>query len=315
VSEFPSALRPTVRTAYGNPGWPLASVIITSSAGRLGFLKEAVQAALGQQYRPLEVVIVESGSKEAEGWLRRCAPAAGQHVVYRSIPEGSPGRAGNAGLQLATGALVTFLPDDAVLFDRHVDRLAAALFGRPELGAAYGVAYEVPTWIESTQPLRYREVDRYIVFRQPFSRALLSARNFLPLQCVVFRRSLYEECGGFDERLGGGVEDWDLWRRYSAAAGFALVDDVTSMHRVPATGREAAVQFRELSRGRAILEELDRQRQQALAGTQGPSGTTAALSFGSFWDDRLTRVLAANRWLFGVYWHGRRLYYRMRQSS
>lgn len=254
-SHFPSGSPPLNDPATGGP---LVSVIIRSSAGRLGFLKEAVQAALGQQHRPLEVVIVESGSRDAEGWLRRCAPAAGQHVVYRSIPQGSVSRAGNAGLQLATGTFVTFLADDAVLFDRHVDRLAAALFHRPELGAVYGVAYEVPTLIQCTEPLRYREVDRYVVFRQPFSRALLSARNFLPLQSVMFRRALYEQCGGFDERLVG-LEDWDLWRRYSAAAGFALVDDVTSMHRVPATGAQAAQLFQERARSRAILAAIERE--------------------------------------------------------
>jgi hypothetical protein len=65
-----------------------------------------------------------------------------------------------------------------------------------------------------------------------FSAALLQLRNLFPLQAVLFRRSVWERLGGFDESLDY-LEDWDLWLRYAAAGPFVAVPEVTSMFRMP----------------------------------------------------------------------------------
>lgn len=53
-----------------------------------------------------------------------------------------------------------------------------------------------------------------IRYKQPFNRLLLYTFNYIPIQSIMFQKSLYEEYGGFDEKLDN-LEDWDLWVRYS----------------------------------------------------------------------------------------------------
>jgi hypothetical protein len=70
------------------------------------------------------------------------------------------------------------------------------------------------------------------VFNQPFNLLLLLWRNYLPIQSVLFHRSLYDENGGFDESLDY-LEDWDLWIRYAVTTKFIFIPNITSKYRVP----------------------------------------------------------------------------------
>lgn len=73
---------------------------------------------------------------------------------------------------------------------------------------------------------------KYIRYRQPFHRLLLYTENYIPIQSILFERSLFETYGGMDEEIGM-MEDWDLWVRYSIATDFVFVDQVTSCYYVP----------------------------------------------------------------------------------
>src|SRR5687767_5425346 len=69
--------------------------------------------------------------------------------------------------------------------------------------------------------------------RMPFNRELLQVSNYIPIQTVLFRRSLFQRYGGFNTRLEN-LEDWDLWRRYSWRHDFMLCTKTTSLYHVPA---------------------------------------------------------------------------------
>ncbi len=58
-----------------------------------------------------------------------------------------------------------------------------------------------------------------MIHQRPFNLEHLRWSNFMPVNCVLFERSLFEEFGGFDEDLDV-LEDWDLWLRYAAATPF-----------------------------------------------------------------------------------------------
>ncbi len=292
---------------------PAVSVIIRTSQGRLGFLKEAVQSALAQHHRPLELVVVETRSQSARSWLRACPRLGGQAIVYRPLGDLGASAAGNAGLEASSGDFLMFLNDDQVLFERHVQSLLHGLRKSAQCGAAYSVAYEAPTHVQSWDPLTYQEIDRFIVHRQPFSRPLLQQRNFLPLQSVLFRRELYVRYGGMNQRVEG-LEDWELWRRYSEHAPFQMVDEVTSLHRVPVSAAQAAVRYQKMRQSQVILQHLNSQSSQPSI----PAASDPKLPFNgprSAIRDRVARLMTGNRLLFRVYWHGRRLYYRWRKSA
>jgi hypothetical protein len=126
------------------------------------------------------------------------------------------------------------LDDDDLFYADHLEVLVNAWSEKPELGAVYGLAYEVRTEIISQDPWIYKDVMHSLMFRQPFSRTLLWHHNFMPIQTVLFQRKLYEQYGGFDPELDN-LEDWNLWVRYSLKHDFLMVPKVTSLYRVPAS--------------------------------------------------------------------------------
>jgi hypothetical protein len=57
--------------------------------------------------------------------------------------------------------------------------------------------------------------------------------NPVPIQAVVFRKELYQSCGGLDPGLDA-LEDWDLWMRMICQSPVWGIEKATSIFRVPA---------------------------------------------------------------------------------
>ena len=214
---------------------PLVSVLVRTMPGCGGRLKEAVASIAAQTYQAIQLVVVEDGGQTAQAQLDDIkASGRFQEVTYEPLPKSGRCLAGNAALAAAKGELVCFLDDDDLFYADHLEVLVNAWSEKPELGAVYGLAYEVRTEVISQEPWVYKDVMHSLMFRQPFSRTLLWHHNFMPIQTVLFQRKLYEEYGGFDPDLDN-LEDWNLWVRYSLKHDFLMVPKVTSLYRVPAS--------------------------------------------------------------------------------
>lgn len=70
-----------------------------------------------------------------------------------------------------------------------------------------------------------------------YSHFTLMRRNIFPIQTVLFRKSVYDELGGFDENIET-LEDWELWLRYSFHYTFHHMEDTTSVFKIPADQKE-----------------------------------------------------------------------------
>lgn len=225
---------------------PLVSIIVRTCAGRFGKLQEAVRSVQNQTYPRIELVVIEDGSTEAKEFVTEVAAGRSLAAVqYHSIPKGGRCAGGNAGLAAATGTYACFLDDDDLLFADHIEVLAPRLSQRPDLAAVYSLAFQVETDVISHEPWKYRDVRRYVVYRERFSRPAIWHHNFIPIQAILFRRELFDRYGGFDVNLDR-LEDWDLWVRYCQSQDFELIEKVTSAYRVPAREVEATVRQQEL---------------------------------------------------------------------
>ena len=140
-------------------------------------------------------------------------------------------RAGNLGMEKASGRYLNFLDDDDLFFADHVEVLVSQLI-KGKNRAAYAFAFETPVEIHSRDPYEYT-VKRYReVHTQEFDKVILCHHNYIPIQTIMFEKKLFEEFGGLDETLDA-LEDWDLWVRYSLHTDFTCVKKTTSVYRVP----------------------------------------------------------------------------------
>ncbi len=213
---------------------PLVSVIIRTCQ-RPQLLRIALDSLKAQTYSNIEVVVVEDGAGVSATLLKN--EYSNLNYIYEATGvKIGRARAGNRALELATGTYINFLDDDDAFFPEHVAVLAEALDGEKRL-AAYCVAKECQIIEQKNAAFPYKYKRKTVRYRQEFNRLLLYAFNYIPIQSMMFHRSLYETLGGFDEHLDK-LEDWDLWVRYSTKTDFKFVDKVTSYYHVPYKNKE-----------------------------------------------------------------------------
>jgi glycosyltransferase involved in cell wall biosynthesis len=191
-----------MRSVHDSSAAPLGSVI-TACFNDGKYLPEAVAGY--ESYAPdyCELIIVNDGSTEARTLrvLRRLAKQ-GHRVL--DMPHGGLSRARNAGIAAARGCYILPLDADNRLGAGYIEQAIAALETQPEIGVVYSDCREFGI-VE-----QYRRAPEFVLeemLRQPAIDA-----------CAVFRKQVWEDCGGYDERLSAW-SDWELWL-HAAAQGW-----------------------------------------------------------------------------------------------
>jgi glycosyltransferase involved in cell wall biosynthesis len=189
---------------------PVSVVIPTYN--RAEILPRAIESALNQTYRNLEVLVVDDGSTDetpsvVEGF-------DDQRVTYHRVSQnGGANRARNIGVEEATGEYISFLDSDDELLPEHIERVVAAIesVGHACVGGFTGyrltsedgertVTIDDPPVLRSVGEL----VDR--VCRTTDANAIGG------FSCVTVRRETLLDEGGLDESLES-YQDLDLYIR------------------------------------------------------------------------------------------------------
>jgi glycosyltransferase involved in cell wall biosynthesis/SAM-dependent methyltransferase len=188
-------------TKTGLPSDQTVSIVIPCF-NQARFLSEAIESALSQTHRAVEVVVIDDGS--ADGTAEVAARYA--EVRYVRQPNSGLAAARNAGLRHSTGRYVVFLDAD--------DRLlvGAAAIGVDELERHPECAFV-------SGEHRYIGVDGSVM--QEWSRPAVGANHYAALlkgnyigmvATVMFRRDVFQTVQGFDGRWNA-CEDYDLYLR------------------------------------------------------------------------------------------------------
>jgi glycosyltransferase involved in cell wall biosynthesis len=192
---------------------PTVSVVIPARDGER-YLAEAIGSARSQLPAPLEVIVVDDGSRDA---TLRIALDEGAAVV-RQPPRG-PGAARNLGARAAAGELLAFLDADDRFTPGRLAVLLATLAADASLDGAMGSA---------------------TTFITPEREAALRGRVHCPdgpqrgaaMGTLLLRRSVFLASGGFDESLAGGEAiDW-FHRVRCAGTRFASLSEVVLERRI-----------------------------------------------------------------------------------
>lgn len=212
---------------------PLVTIVTRTHGPKLSILSEAIVSVLNQSYPNIEHIVVEDRTDHAQPLVARAAEGyPGKTIRYLKSNGAGRVRAGNFGLENARGEILMFLDNDDLLFADHVELLVRELMRKPDSVAAFSLAWDTRTRFAPDGS--YIETEHLIHAgqKQGFSRERFLVENYIPIQAIAFRRSLFEAEGGFDERLDH-LEDWNLWARYAIHGDFAYVPKVTSLYRTP----------------------------------------------------------------------------------
>lgn len=116
----------------------MVSVIIPVH-NRSRMLIEAVQSALAQTYRPIEIIIVDDGSiDDTPTVVDNLEKEYPQEICVIHQPNRGPGLAREAGRLVAKGEFIQYLDSDDVLLPGKFELQVAGLRAAPDCGVSYG---------------------------------------------------------------------------------------------------------------------------------------------------------------------------------
>lgn len=208
---------------------PKVSVIVRT-CGRPAILRETLISLRNQTYPEIEIVVAEDGP-DISGQMIKEEFSDLNIVHFATGEKAGRSRTGNLAMEKATGRYLNFLDDDDLFFADHIEVLVSQLI-KGDNRAAYAFAFETPVEIHSRDPYEYTVKQYREVHKHEFDKVVLCHHNYIPIQSIMFEKSLFEEYGGLDESLDA-LEDWDLWVRYSLHTDFTCVKKTTSIYRVP----------------------------------------------------------------------------------
>lgn len=179
----------------------LVSIIIPSYNCR-PWIGEAIDSALSQTWRPIEVIVVDDGS--TDGTADWASAHYGERIrVFRQSNRGAAA-ARNTGLASAQGEYIQFLDADDIITPHKLEIEVAYLQAHPECA---GVHSDIEHFYDQ-EPDRRDPWPRRHLFRSNYPLASLVDGGIFHIQSCIFRKEWVDRVGFFDEDLPT-AEDWD----------------------------------------------------------------------------------------------------------
>jgi len=169
---------------------PLISVIIpVFNCER--YLRQAIESVISQNYKPLEIIIVDDGSTD------NSASVAKKFSFIKYIYQENSGAAAarNKGLSLVQGEYITFLDSDDLYINDSLSLLSNYLSQNPTVDIVEGRLQQI---------YQNKKTGKFEVKFQPFYHCLLG--------CSIFRKSVFKKVDNFEERLTY-IDDVDWFTR------------------------------------------------------------------------------------------------------
>jgi predicted AlkP superfamily phosphohydrolase/phosphomutase len=174
--------------------------VITPTHERPEALAEAIRSVVAQRYQRWEMVVVDDGGDVAKTVV---AEIGDERVRALRVPHGGPAAARNAGLDAATGSVITYLDDDNTFDPGWLKAVVWAFQHHPEAEVLYGARL-----IDDLERVHERGEGGWPWLQfNPFDFEQLEQGNLADMGVMAHVAGLPE--ARFDERLWE-FADWDL---------------------------------------------------------------------------------------------------------
>jgi glycosyltransferase involved in cell wall biosynthesis len=191
---------------------PFFSVVIPTY-NRAHTISRAVESALEQSFRDIEIFVVDDGSVDNTEVVVRGFRE--NNVMYKKCDHfGGPARARNVGIKSANSDWICFLDSDDWWYPEKLEKVYRVI-GE---GAADFIYH--PMDIIKMPTSKQIGITPVEALAEPVGRSILlnSYRSFIPNSSVVVRKRLLEDIDYISEdRDLIAVEDFDTWTRLAEA--------------------------------------------------------------------------------------------------
>jgi glycosyltransferase involved in cell wall biosynthesis len=240
--------------------------VVIPTHNRAHIIGRAIESALGQTYPDIEVIVADDGSSDN---TRAVAEAYGSRMTYLCQPNKGVSAARNFGMRHARGEFIALLDSDDTWSPWKIEAQVEALRRHRDAGVVWTDMSAVgddehlidrrhlrtmysayaTVGIENRLP----EVNKLAVLNPGVPSELLSASvragdlsgaillgNLIHTSTVLFRRSLCEKIGGFDESFARTGEDYEFYIRLCSGGPVVFIDAPSTQYRIGAADQLTA---------------------------------------------------------------------------
>jgi glycosyltransferase involved in cell wall biosynthesis len=196
---------------------PKVSIVIPVYNGA-DYLSEAIDSALAQSYKNIEILVINDGSND-DGDTDRIALSYGKKIRYFKKPNGGVASALNQAIVEMTGKYFSWLSHDDLYtkdkVEKEVDALSKIDSDDVIIYSDFSVFTNNP---ENSVSVRLKGVP------PEHFRYWITVDNSLHGCTMLIPRSAFEVCGGFNEILRA-TQDYDLWFRLAEKFHFVHIPE------------------------------------------------------------------------------------------
>jgi uncharacterized protein (DUF1919 family) len=268
----------------------LVSVIIPVYNG-VNFLTQAVNHVLEQNYRPLEIIVIDDGSTDNTAAI---AAQLKDKIRYFHQKNSGPASARNFGIQQAEGNVIAFLDVDDLWSVNKLELQVSFLANHPETDIVQGMI--VKQVIETNQ----LNINDYSILETSLP------YHYINLGSAIYRKSVFWEVGLFDETMRFSEDvDWFV-RAWEQRIQKSVIDDITLYYRIHEDNMTKGKDLIESGFIRVHKKHLDRLRQSNRDLKPFPEGFPSLINYLGKTPLEHTKnpkftIIANNNWGMAVY--------------
>jgi glycosyltransferase involved in cell wall biosynthesis len=198
---------------------PLVSIVVPSfNQGR--FIKETIESILSQDYRPIEVLVLDGGSTDQT--VDVLANYNGTlELKWWSEPDRGVVDAVNKGLERATGEIIAIQSSDDLYLPRAISGAVEFLDEHQDVALVFGDV----ELIDENSILTGRDILEQFVLKDYLGRF-----TYIPQPSAFFRSKIAKEIGGWREEVSYAA-DADYWLRIAVRYNVAKMDRLIARYR------------------------------------------------------------------------------------
>jgi glycosyltransferase involved in cell wall biosynthesis len=187
------------------------------------YLRPAIDSILNQTFHDFEFIIINDGSTDET--LSIIESYDDPRVVLISQANQGVTKSLNNGLKAAKGEFIARMDADDLAMPERLEKQLGFLQANPDIGLCGSRAIAIDKDGQVLRnfdypPLTHQAIVRYYLLHNPFIHS-----------SVLFRKSVIEQCGGYDESIPR-AQDYELWGRVIAKYRTANLPDHLLEYRV-----------------------------------------------------------------------------------
>lgn len=202
---------------------PKVSIIIPVYNGS-NYLSNAIDCALSQTYKNVEVIVVNDGSND-DGATERIAKSYGERIRYFCKPNGGVSSALNYGIANMTGEYFSWLSHDDAYSSNKIENSVDLLIDNDAIGKNV-IAFTGGYFIDSSGA-KIKNFQTYFADLRLYSGVevvrVMTEKGTLNGCCMLIPKTAFDDVGGFDEDLRYS-QDSLMWYKIFLF-GYSLISD------------------------------------------------------------------------------------------